>query len=552
MVRNVPRNNARASDTCTGPGRVVIHAAICAAALHGIAPAAAAQTASPAQFYRWLAPPVEEQVADDATAIPPGLGAIFVPRMSRASAEPHADVLDGERQVASGANGARIIVEPGAYSVRVGSGPQVQRVDVPVRVSAGQTAVVPLRWGGLRVEVVDEQNIPHRGGFELFNASDRRPVLVGFGVNTLRGEQLPTLLVPAGVYRIVRRGENFRARTDFSTVRVDAGDLVHFKLVLDPTTGSLLGGGIVRPEEIGIVTEEAPWSRIYSIGVSLPYTSTRNVVGTPNQTSIATDMFFDAYLTYQRDQDFLSGIFEVEQGVLQIRPEGTPPPPLQKTRDRVRADLFYTRFLSPRLGPYVRFGLLTNARASSSLFTEDTSVTVRRTDGSRNALQVPANSNFRTGEAFSPHLWRQGAGINVRLMRRSRLRVDWRGGLGFRQNRFNRALFLDDDPLTPELEYREAGSFNEGGAEMTVTATARLPFLLLNTNFDLFGNMFGSSGDGLGSDELHATVDWRNTASLRLTSDLSLDYKLDILRLPQIRPENQVTQSVLVRYTFGS
>lgn len=54
------------------------------------------------------------------------------------------------------------------------------------------------------------------------------------------------------------------------------------------------------------------------------------------------------------------------------------------------------------------------------------------------------------------------------------------------------------------------------------------------------------------SDVLHATVDWRNTASIRLTSDLSLDYKLDLLRLPQIRPENQVTQSVLVRYSFGT
>ena len=278
------------------------------------------------------------------------------------------------------------------------------------------------------------------------------------------------------------------------------------------------------------------------------------MVGAPNQSSVAVDVFLDAYLTYQRNQDFLSGIFEVEQGMLKIRPEGTPPPPLQKTRDRVRADLFYTRFVSPKLGPYARVGLLTNARASSSLVTEDTTATVRRIDGTRSEFEVPANSNFRTGAAFSPHLWRQGAGINTRVLRRRALRVDWRGGLGFRQNRFNRALYLDDDPLTSELEYREAGSFNEAGAEMTVVATARLRFLLLNTNFDLFGNLFGSSGERFmqTSDELHATVDWRNTASIRLTSDLSLDYKLDLLRLPQIRPENQVTQSVLVRYSFGS
>lgn len=54
------------------------------------------------------------------------------------------------------------------------------------------------------------------------------------------------------------------------------------------------------------------------------------------------------------------------------------------------------------------------------------------------------------------------------------------------------------------------------------------------------------------SDDLHATVDSRNTVSYRLTSDLSLDYKLDILRLPQVRPESQVTQSVRIRYSFGT
>ncbi len=531
-----------------------MHVAAAAAAILGPAAWAAAQPAQPSAFYRWLAPPVEDQLAADTTPIPPGQGAIFVPVLSFPQDEPHAVVFAGDRRVASGPNGSRIVLEPGAYTVRVGIASAAEAVETAVRVAAGQTAVVPVAWGGLRVEVVDEHNRPHRGGFELFGAIERRLLLVGFGVNTMRGERIPTLLVPPGLYRIVRRGENYRARTDFSTVDVGSGNLVHFKLVLDPTTGSLLGGGVVRPEEIGIVTDTNPWSRIYSVGVSLPYSSTTNVVGAPNQTSVAVDMFLDAYLTYQRRQDFLSGVFEVEQGVLKLNPEGSPPPPLQKTRDRVRADVFYTRFVSPRLGPYARFGLLTSARTSQSLVTEDVSIAVRRIDGSRDGLSVPANSNFMTAARFSPNLWREGAGVNARVLRARALRLDVRGGVGFRQNRYNRALFLDDDPLTPELEYREAGSFNEGGVEMTLVATARMRQLLVNSNFDLFGNIFGGSGDAVvnTSDDLHATVDWRNTVSYRLTSDLSLDYKLDILRLPQVRPESQVTQSVLIRYSFGT
>ena len=43
----------------------------------------------------------------------------------------------GDEQVTSGSNGARIVVEAGAYLVRVGSGPVSQMVSIPAR--AGET-----------------------------------------------------------------------------------------------------------------------------------------------------------------------------------------------------------------------------------------------------------------------------------------------------------------------------------------------------------------------------------------------------------------------------
>lgn len=510
----------------------------------GWATPSGAQSISPQTYYRWLAPAVEQQLAADTTPIPAGSGSLFVPALSDGESEPQAVVLQGERQVTTGPNGTRLAVSPGEYTVLVGSGPTPQMARVSVRVTEGQTAIVPIRWGGLRIEVVDENNIPHRGSFELIRVENRQPYVVGFGADTLQGERIATLLVPEGLYRIVRRGSNYRARTDFSTVLVPEGALVHYKLVLDPSNGGLRGAGVVPPEEIGIVTDESPWDRRYSIGLSLPYASTRNVVGAPNQTSVATDLFFDTYLTYQSGQNFLSSILEIEQGILKLNPEGTNAVPLQKTRDRVRADLFASRFVRPNFGPYVRFGLLTNARASTALFTAPAEISVNRLDGTQDTRQVSANDTIRTGGAFSPLLIRQGAGINARVVRSRSVTLDWRGGVGMRQNRFNRALFLNDDPTTAALEYREVESFNEVGAEMTVVATARYRFLLVNTNFDLFGNA--------GGDEFNATVDWRNTISWRLTRDLSLDFNIDLLRLPQVRSENQLTQTVLLRYSFGS
>ena len=169
--------------------------------------------------------------------------------------------------------------------------------------------------------------------------------------------------------------------------------------------------------------------------------------------------------------------------------------------------MFYSRFLKPRVGPYARFGLLMTAAPSEALFTEDGEVVIRRLDGRVDDLFVPANANLETSGAFAPVLLRQGGGLNARVLRTRSVTLDLRTGLGLRQNRFNEALFLDDDPASGPLEYREAPNFDQQGVEAAVVASARYRFLLVNTNLDLFGG-FGT---------LDPTIDWRNTISWRLT-----------------------------------
>ena len=166
---------------------------------------AAGPTAAQPPYHRWLAPPVEEQLAADPTEVPEGMGAIFVPALTDGESEPESAVFRGSRQVASGPNGSRIPVLPGDYTVRVGSGPIAGRVPLPAEVTAGETTVVPVRWGGLRVEVVDERNLPHGASFELIRVVDREVHVTGSGADTLEGERLRTLLLPEDLYRIVRR-----------------------------------------------------------------------------------------------------------------------------------------------------------------------------------------------------------------------------------------------------------------------------------------------------------------------------------------------------------
>ena len=515
-----------------------------AAMLLATASQTAAQAPDVAQtLYRWTSPTPADQLTADTTVVPPGMGALFVPAMTNGSDEPEAIVYQGQQRVAGGPNGRRIVLAPGSYTVRVGSAPLNQMVTIPVDVTAGNTTLVPVRWGALVVEVVDENNIPHRGSYELIQVSDRQPYTVGFGADTLLGERLRTLLVGPGLYRVVRPGSNYRARTDFSTVLVPEGSVVYFKLVLDPDDGTLRGAGVVPPEELGIVTSPSGWSRMYSLGVGVPFASTSHVVGAANQVSIGANMTFDYYLRYDRNENYFSSIFEIEEGFVRIDPQDFETLPVQKTNDRLRYDLLYTRFISPRIGPYVRFGLLSNLFESNVLVTEPTLVTKHLLDGSQTTELVEANDDFKVSDAFAPVLLREGTGINFRLIRSRPASLDWRAGLGFRQSQYNGA-FVQDSATPGVLVYSEQEDFNQSGLETTIVGDVRVRRLLLNTNLDLFADFeeFDSQ----------PTLDWRNTFSFRLTGALSLDYRVDILEQPQVSDDTQISQNLLFRYSWGN
>ena len=513
------------------------------ALLAASAPAFAQQPSDPTQsLYRWTAPTAEQQLAADQTVVPPGMGAVLVPAMTSGVDEPETLVYQAGQRIASGENGRRIVLAPGSYVLRIGSAPLDQMVSVPVEVTANNTTLVPVTWSAMVIEVVDRNNVPHRGSYELIQVSDRQPYTVGFGADTLIGEKIRTTLLPPGLFRIVRPGANYRARTDFSTVVAPAGQVVYFKLVLDPDDGHLLGAGVVPPEEVGIVPAGTAWTRRMTLGLGVPIAASSNVVGASNQTSIGFTGTFDTYLIYNKDKNYSSTVLELEAGFVRIDPENTDPLPTQKTLDRLRFEQLYTRFLNPRVGPYVRFGVLTNMFESRVLVTEPTVVTKKFLDGTQTVNLLAANDDFKVGGAFAPVLLREGAGVNVRLLRGRVSYLDWRGGLGFRQSQFNGA-FTEESAGPQVLVYREVDDFNQEGLETTVVGTVRVSRLLLNTNFDLFAD-FNEFGE--------PTLDWRNTFSYRLTGDLSIDYKIDVLRQPQVTTDTQLTQNLLFRYSWGN
>ncbi len=501
-------------------------------------------TAAADEYYAWTAPPAEEQLAGDQTPMASGQGAIFVPAMSEGADEPEVLVFDGEQRVASGRTGTRIPLAPGSYTLRVGSGPPTQMSALPVTVVAGQTLTQPVSWAGLKVEVVDTQNIPHRGTYEIIRAEDREVFGIGYGADTLQGEPLRTWLLTPGLYRIVRTGETYRARRDFATVYLPEGSLVHFKLVIDPGTGDFRGAGVVAPSEMGIKTAgaESDWTHRATVSGAANIGSTDNFVGRPNQSTLGATAFLDLYSTYENGPHLFNGIFELEEGWVQIDPERGAKLPTQQTQDRLRVDTLYTRYMTERWGPYVRFGLLTNVFPAETLATEPITIAFNRLDGTRRVVSFAANQEYRTADGFGSLRLREGFGINVRLLRNDRAAVNWRGGLGLRQNIFNDAFVERDLVTTPELDLFEVDDFNQEGLETTLTANVRVARRLsFITDLEVFADV---------DDTDDPTIDWRNTVSFRLSRYLSLDYTYDLLDFPQVSSRTQTRQNLLLRASF--
>jgi len=493
--------------------------------------------------FAWTEPPPETQLARDRVEIPLGKGAVFVPSLTGPLNEPPVILVNGD-EVIDIPTGERVLVDPGAYTVVVSSGSPIQGASVAIEVTEGATTVVPVSWGALRIEVVDDKRVPHRGGYELIRADNREPYGTGFGADTLQGESLMTWLLPPGVYRIVRPGGNYRALRDFATVYVPASGFVRYRLVLDPDTGEFQGSGVLLPDEFGSPQNRRQrWFTSLVVGAVGSLAQQRNLVGVSNQLTVAGSLFVDGQLAYNVDKHSTSLLGQFEEGASQIRPQEGDPLPLVKTRDRLRLDGLYTYYAKPWVGPYVRATGESQAFATNVLVTEDTTLRRLFANGSEAIETVLTNDTFFVANPWQPTLVREGAGLNARFVNNRWVTFNLRAGLGLRQNRYGGAWVIEDVPRSEELEYRQVESFDQRGLESTLIATARLPgWAVYATDLELFGDF---------QEFDRPSVEWRNTFTLRLTRNLSVNYFLNIEQLPQVVDTLQLEQSVLLRASWA-
>ena len=488
----------------------------------------------------WLAGSLQQQLDRDPTLVPFGKGAVFVPTMSSGFDEPQVTVWLGEQLAAEGKTGQRIVLSPGTYEVRFGSGSgESDRVSVQATVRERHTMIVPVSWAGLQVHVIDEQATAVRASYEIIRVDDRQYVGIGFGTDELAGEPLSTWILRPGLYKIVRVGETYRARRDFSTVRIEPGRLTHFLLVVDPETGDFVGGGEVPETELFRPRDGFFGSVV--LGGDVSFSARTNSIGAPDGVSFNVRGFVDGRLSFD-----LGGAPLLLQLQLEEQQTKTPNLPFQNSNDRLKLDALYVYPLQPWIGPYVRAGAETNLFDVNQQFEQAEAIRLTRLDGT---VQLLSSDTVKLRPPLGLTRIKEGVGLHLRLFKSLIGESSLRTGVGARHSitRDLYALASSDegargDPTPGSYDYVAIEGTNQIGIEASATMALRISrYVVINLDVDGL----------LPFDDPSALIaDVEGSISLKLTSYASLNYVVRLRQDPALAPDPSIEQDVRLRFSL--
>ena len=492
--------------------------------------AVAAQPVAEAPRPGWIVPddasPLNnnEELLRDDTPVAVGFGAIFAPGLADGHREPLVGVYrNGRLVVGKGRLGQRIVVPPGEYEIRVGSGAGNQQISAWVRVVDGKTTVVPPTWAALDVAVVDEVFVPFRGTYEIIRMDSREDFGLGFGADEQLGELTRVWVLRPGLYKIIRSGGTYRDRTDFATVRLEAGRLTRFTLVQDPIEGRFLGAGEADPD----LADQAAESNLVAWRLRAVLGGDFNLrrsdqVGDEDGWRVSYRAFFDGAARWLSGPHGWNTQLELEEGRTRLPSQDI----FISDTDRLFFHTIYTYQLLSWFGPYARAGLETKLLLRHQAFETPQDVVVLDEDGMpvRTLMGV---SRVKLGSTFAPFQMREGTGANFRALRTRFAELDLRIGFGARQT-IAHGLYVfqeGDTDADPDVIIPVVDSTIEG-VEATIVGLGRITrFVTVSTELDSLVPLWG--------DDL-AVVTWRNQVNIRLASFLSLNYRFNLSRDPNL------------------
>lgn len=494
----------------------------------------------------WSAPSIEEQLEADEVLLGIGEGAVFVPSMTHGRVEPRVSILDQRGKVAAlGGTGKRIRLQPGSYRIRFGSGSEDQRMDIPVEVHDGETTVPPIPWCGLTVTTITPERQHFRGEYKLVRSDRFQGYGEGFGQPEDRLADLPTWILPPGVYKLTGLASGTNDLTNFVTVRLIAGEWVEYTLVMDDD--KVVGGGSIT--EVAIDNRRDLWRFGADLGGSLTWTREKlarqsNLRTTTNLTGVTqlrARKETDTWLTSVRLQ-FVGGAAMVGSDGWKVAP------------DEISTQLFTVRRVTPRVGPYGRLvgtSHLFPADIDLSSTTDPLRLYVRDPEDGKLYRREEGGQKWEYAAPLSPLELREGLGLNIEAIQLPALEVSLQVGLASRQI-FPFGAYYQKDLGNPSLQLELSGV--DSLADITNTIVMEEAAFEHGTGFEATGDLrarLGSSTSLTVSPGAFWSVWPRDRMELSVTSVLSLHLTRFMTADLRYTVKRSLEEEVIHRYPYS-
>ncbi|MBD3344345.1 MAG: hypothetical protein GF401_04700 [Chitinivibrionales bacterium] len=520
----------------------------------------------------WDAPSLAKQLAADHNPTPLGKGAVYIPYMTKPSLEPEIEIINDKGKVmVSGKPGNKYNLMPGTYYVIFGSGPHKTRMVRSVTII--ESKVVPLipDWSGLVIDVVDRNNTPIPGEYEIARIDHFETYGRGYGREPDLGEELKTWILKPGIYKIYGIGDSYNTLTNFVTVRLLPGELINFILVQNnPEEMVIEGGGIVYAEASKKLTNN--WKYGFDVGGSVDFNAENDKENDTSVTSTSIALLLNARLNYKKNPiDWISNI-NLNEGIdfskLMLSR-------LDSKTDELRLfSIFVWRFL-PWLGPYGRMETNTEIFPSYARAPETAGKHYFLKLNSDSTLKeidsLPPNSSLLQ-PAFSPFKLEIGAGANFNIFNTRYFDLTILSGFGFSQEwRWNESVIADTIIVdsTDQLLYSRYRDITDNdkssnivrrvhypsspdyGPEAALNSTLRLGRLAtIKTELEVLFPI--RTGEEM---SFKPQLDFRNTLSWRLFRAISLVYDYRYQLQQPVDPQARINESrhqILIQYSYSS
>jgi len=481
-------------------------------------------------YETWLAPPPMEQLYKEGLDDRKGMGRIFVPAMTTPANEPLFAVFQGEDLIGEQVMGSSFFVEPGLYTVILGTGTLDQRIHREVDVPREGTVIVEPTWCSLTIEVIDESRNSFSKDLQIFNSTTGESYGILPAINPELGEQLQTLILPSGLYKIVKRGEDFNTFINFATVLLEQRIYTPFTIVINSQSGDFTGAGILT--RTSQLRQLKSW-KIYGAVHGNVILTTNNLSSRNVKTNLSLLTQLENRLLWDRFPNYYLSSNLLDLGALKQHGQQ-----FVINQDRLQLKNTYVYFLLNWLGGYGRLEAVTHLLPTIVQFDSPRSITFLNPDKTVEKRRTNV-TRFQAAPIIYPLGLKEGVGVNITPIKRFNARISLRSGLGFRQD-YNHQVYYQFG--TVDTLYKRAEDNHIRGLETSfVSNFAFFQNLVVTTELDVLFP-FGT--------ETRAVVDLENFISLGITKHVTLEHTLRLQRAPALYDYVIQEQLVSIRLSY--